>query len=274
MGWNGSGQKGAAPAQPKVTTKKPSPIRGLIAGGAAVVVLAVVAYFVFFSSSEKPQAEKSDKDRGRIKEVTPAAAPVYKEEAPDTNAVAAARNATREKLKKMTPDERWEYFVEQAKKTPLDLTPRSNMLYRTSTEQSMAVLFSKRLGDSPPKLPSIPLREQAHFAEILIADNPILPTDTEAQKAIKEQISLVKNELKNYIREGGDVEGFFSYYQGQLEQAHGEWMDAQKSFFKVAKEDPEIAGEYLSQVNERLTKKGIKPLLVPPQMKEKLGLAD
>ena len=74
MGWNGSGQKGTAPAQPKVTTKKPSPVRGLIAGG-VVVVLAVLAYFAFFSGSEKPQTEKSTKERGRIKEVTPAAAP-------------------------------------------------------------------------------------------------------------------------------------------------------------------------------------------------------
>ena len=77
MGWNGSGQKGATPVQPKVTAKKPSPIRGLIAGG-AVVALAVVAYFVFFSGGEKPEGEKAAKERGRIKEVTPAAAPTNK----------------------------------------------------------------------------------------------------------------------------------------------------------------------------------------------------
>ena len=80
MGWNGSGQKGAAPVQPKVTTKKPSPIRGLVAGG-LVIVLAAVAYFAFFSGSEKPQKERTaEKERGRIKEVTPAAAPKAAEE--------------------------------------------------------------------------------------------------------------------------------------------------------------------------------------------------
>ena len=86
MGWNGSGG-GSAPVEPKVTyppseasfakqsgyrgAKKPSPIRGLIAGG-LVCVLAVGAYFAFFSGDEKPQDENADKGRGRIKEVAPA----------------------------------------------------------------------------------------------------------------------------------------------------------------------------------------------------------
>ena len=78
MGWNGSGG-GSTPVKPKVTAKKPSPIRGLIAGG-AVVVLAAVAYFAFFSGSEKPQNDEVGKKPAKIKEVTPAAAPKAVEE--------------------------------------------------------------------------------------------------------------------------------------------------------------------------------------------------
>ena len=74
MGWNGSDRKGTAPAQPKVTAKKPSPIRGLIAG-LVVVLAAAVCYFAFFSKSEKPAAKKAEKKPTAIKEVAPAAAP-------------------------------------------------------------------------------------------------------------------------------------------------------------------------------------------------------
>jgi hypothetical protein len=57
--------------KPKVSAKKPSPIRGLVAG--AVLVAAVIwAYFAFFAGSERPKTERIEKDRGRIKEVKPA----------------------------------------------------------------------------------------------------------------------------------------------------------------------------------------------------------
>lgn len=269
-GWNGSDRKGAAPVQPKATAKKPSPIRGLIAGG-AVVVLAAVAYFVFFSGSEKPQKVEAEKTASRIKEVKPAAAPVYKEEAPDTNAIAAARRAKQERIKKMSPDERWNYFLEQAKKMPLDLTPRTNQIFRTSTEQMMAMVFGTKLGDPPPRLPNIPLREQVHFAEILIADNPIAETDSEKVKQTKETLAAAKKELMKFIKEGGDADQFFDYYRGELQQARDEWLETQKSVFKVIKDDPDIAEVYINEVNDRLSQKGIKPVMVPPKLKEKLG---
>lgn len=73
MGWNGSGG-GSTPVKPKVTAKKPSPVRGLVAG--AVLVAAVIGcYFAFFSGSEKPQKALEQKRSTRIKEVAPAAAP-------------------------------------------------------------------------------------------------------------------------------------------------------------------------------------------------------
>ena len=68
MSWNGSGQKGVAPAKPKVAAKKPSPVRGVIAG--LVVVAAVcVAYFAFFSGNEKvpEKVEKKPKSVAKRK---------------------------------------------------------------------------------------------------------------------------------------------------------------------------------------------------------------
>lgn len=98
MSWNGSGQRGnSAPIQPKAA-KKPSPIRGLVAGG-LVCVLAVGAHFVFFAGSERPQAEKVEEDRGRIKEVTPAAAKKQEGVKPSGKSAAAVAKTFNEQVK-------------------------------------------------------------------------------------------------------------------------------------------------------------------------------
>ena len=89
MGWNGSDRRGnSTPVKPKGKyppseasfakqsgyrgAKKPSPIRGLVAG-VLVCVLAVGAYLVFFAGSENSKTERVEKESGRIKEVRPAA---------------------------------------------------------------------------------------------------------------------------------------------------------------------------------------------------------
>ena len=62
-GWNGSGMGGnSTPQKPKVAAKKPSPIRGLVAG--AVLVAAVIGCcFAFFSGSDAPSQEAKASSR-------------------------------------------------------------------------------------------------------------------------------------------------------------------------------------------------------------------
>lgn len=74
MSWNGSGPANRIPEQPKAKARKPSPVRGLVAG-ACVVILAAVAYFAFFTGSESPKKTERVKRPDRTKEVKPAAAP-------------------------------------------------------------------------------------------------------------------------------------------------------------------------------------------------------
>lgn len=269
MSWNkpSSDSQSAARKAPKAS---PSLVRGVVAG-LVVAVLGIAAFFVFNGKSAKPKVEKPVKKPAQIEEVKPAAAPktVVK---PVEDKARVARESMAEKIKKMTPDERWQYFLEQAKKQPLDLTPRSNQVYRTSTEQMLAMVFGTRLGDKPPHLPNnLPLREQAHFAEVLIADNPILDTDSEKTRQAKENIAAAKKELIKFIKDGGEAGQFFDYYRGELEQAHGEWLETQKSVFKVIKDDPDIAEAYINEVNDRLGSKGIKPVVIPPKFRERLG---
>lgn len=89
MGWNGSGG-GSTPVKPRVTAKKPSPVRGVIAG-LVVVAVVCVAYFAFFSGNEGNEKvpEKVEKKPTAIKEVKPAAAP--------TNRVAEVKKPSKPK---------------------------------------------------------------------------------------------------------------------------------------------------------------------------------
>ena len=150
MSWNGSGQRGnSAPIQPKAK-KKPSPIRGLVAGG-LVCVLAVGAHFVFFAGSEKPQAEKVEKDRGRIKEVTPAAAKKQEGVKPSGKSAAAVAKTFNEQVKE---------FIKKSPGTnkitwiiaPLDPDDPDNAL-RQGITQELGSLLSVEPGEEMPPFP-------------------------------------------------------------------------------------------------------------------------
>ena len=270
MGWNGS-EGTAAPQKPKVTANKPSPVRGIVAG-LVVVAVVCVAYFVFFSGSEKPQTVKVEKDRGRIKEVTPAPAPKPKAEEPQEDPAEAAKRARREKLKAMTPDERLAFLFEEAKKREIPYDKATNQIFATGTEQVMSWVFTTEPGDIPPILPQIPMFDEAHMAEILISKNPPKEGDSEEVKAIKQTVEYAKEELIKYIKAGGEPQEFLKYYHDQLRQAHMEFQESRQSVFKVCREDPELALDYCAKVNERLAQKGIKPVKIPKPLAERNGI--
>ena len=275
MSGNNSGWNRPASNQPTAGRSAKSGVRSakkVLCALCLVLCAALgICVWLFSGGDDKPAPSAQHQAPSTIKEVAPAAAPVYKEE-PKVDDEAAKRKARAEKLKKMTPDERWEFLLEEAKKKPLDLTPTTNQTFKTGTEQVMSWIFTTKLGNLPPPLPQTSLFDIAHLAEILIADNPILETDNEKQREAKEIVMEAKKELREYIKQGGDIDQFLEYYRGQLVQAHSEWQESQKSVMKVIREDPDIAGEYIREVNERLAKKGIKPVMIPPPLAEKAGI--
>ena len=150
-GWNGSDRRGVStPVQPKVTAKKPSPIRGLIAGG-LVCVLAVGAYFAFFAGSEKPKTEQIEKESGRIKEVKPAAAKKLEGDKPAGKSAAAVAKTFNEQVKE---------FIKKSPGTnkitwivaPLDPDDPDNAL-RQGITQELGSLLSVEPGEEMPPFP-------------------------------------------------------------------------------------------------------------------------
>lgn len=278
-GWNGSGQRGdSAPIKPKVTPKKPSPIRGIVAGG-LVCVLAVGAYFAFFSGGEKPQAEKTTKERARIKAVTPAAASVYKEEPKepekpiwerpmpsglDEDSQAAWKRKMAYEKKRAT-DKRLQKFLENMK------TPKST--FKTGTEQVLDWIFTTRVGDvPPPPLPPVPLFELNHIDEILDSVNEIGKDDSEETIARKKIVDEVKKELKEYVKSGGNVEDFMKHYRDELVEAWHQKSMVASEINKVIKEgDAEIAVPFIEKANKMLEDKGIEPVQLSEDQKDALA---
>ena len=238
-----------------------------------LAALGVGAYFLF-SGGEKPQNAVAQKKPSVIMEVTPAPAP--------TNVVVAAEDpqedpekaALRAKLKGMTPQERMDYLFERMKNTPIDFAAKTNRPFATGVEQVISSIFMTRLGDLPPPTPGIPIRDELHLAEILIANNPALEGDSERVKEAKAVVEAAKKELRQYIKEGGDIKDFLEYYRGQLVQANMEWRESQKSVMRVIREDPGIAVDYVKAVNKRLAEKGIKPIMLNSRAKDKIGWTD
>ena len=218
--------------------------------------------------------EEPTRSTALAKEVKPAAAP---KPVPVEEVVPPQENpnkALRQELAKMTKEERMDYAFKEMQNRKIPLEPKTNRIFRTGIEASMARIFMTQLGDPPPPpfTTVVPLRDEAHLAEILIAHNPVLETDTEAQKASKEMVALAKKEMMDYIKNGGNPEDFLKYYHGKLKEAFEFRRESMKSLIQVSRDDPSITAEYLDRLNKELADKGIKQIELNEKQRKRLGL--
>ena len=220
-----------------------------------------------------PVPEEPKKPSALAKEVTPAAAP---EPIAETNAAPVENplKALRKEIAKLPLEERKRLAFEEMQNRKIPLAPKTNRIFRTGIEASMARIFMTQLGDPPPPpfTTVVPLRDEAHLAEILIAHNPILETDTEAQKASKEMVALAKKEMMEFVKNGGNPEDFLKYYHGKLKEAFEFRRESMKSLIQVSRDDPSITAEYLDRLNKELADKGIKQIELNEKQRKRLGL--
>ena len=264
-GWNGSDRKGAAPAQPKVTAKKPSPVRGTVAG-AVVVVLALVAYFVFFSGTDKPQAEKSDKERGRIREVAPAAAPkaktnevvkvekIKKPSIPtyiDSNGVKRYRGGLR------VNEGKSEVTIDIAKFHQPDI-------FKNYAESQIAFLITTEPGE-----PIFGEYDYGHPRFRKELENALInkieesEDDTEEDRKLKQAVTDVKAELRQALKRGEDISQILADTRHELQrlgQFQRDMEDQVREMSKNAEVSNEDLEDYVAAANKMLAEKGIAPL--------------
>lgn len=269
-GWNRpSGDVKPAPK------KNPTAIRGALAGIAVVILAATAAYFIIFRGNETRQDDASKKERGRIKEVTPAPTPKAVKVEPTNEVVKVKRKPTPEEQKKLRPgDEGFDpaahpfVLIPKKKKEPVVLP------YRNATEQALAWIANCQPGDPPLPLIPIPEAEMKRFTEILLDKNEVQEGDSEQTVEQRRIIEYAKSEMRQYIKNGGDPMSFMKYYHDQLEHQCMVYREAQNSVMEMLRtsDNDDIAAEYIKKVNARLASEGIKQVILSKKKLERHGL--
>ena len=266
MSWN----KPSSVPQPPPKKSAPSSLkRGLLAGLLVVALGALGLYL--FSSGEATSSSLQKKDRGLIKEVTPAAAPKAKPEA------VKKRVITPEEQRKLCPgDEGWDPAAHPFVLVPTnrreEVVEDKHPVVRNATEQILHWICSVQPGDAPALCPDLPAMELENLNRILDQPADYQYDESMDRLEAKRAIETARKELKDYVAKGGDPHEFFRYYHMQLMNMFHERSLAQQSVVNVIKEDPEIAREYVEKVNARLAEKGIKPVSLSPKMRKRLGM--
>ena len=253
MGWNGSDRRGnSTPVQPKAAAKKPSPVRGIVAG-LVVVILALAGAWYFLGDSLTSAAPKAKKTK-TIKEVKPI------KNSMKTNAVEriAKPKTVEDVMQNLETIPKPEIPKKQL--SPEEWDRLTNRTFKTGTEQLMSWVFSTMPGDMPIPIPPISEEDRRDITSILISKNPMKEGDSEMTAFCKEQVDLAKKEMAKYIGDGGDPDGFLQYYFQELKLAFDKRNDAVEQLRETNEEDPEIAQQLLEQINKKFEEDGIRTI--------------
>ena len=249
-GWNRS------TSTPKPAPKKPSALRGVVAG--LVVVVLALAGAWYFLRGDSSVAERQGKDRGLIKEATPTKAPTPSAKPPTTKKMRVKPKTLEDALANVSERMRPLEIKKAAK--PINLDGYTNRVFNSTTEQMMSWIFTTRVGEMPLPMPGIPDDERKNLAAILISKNEIKPEDSEGLALAKESVDQAKKEMIEYIKQGGDPEEFLDYYNKELERIYLYRCDARSEYVKLQEEDPELAEAFRDKVNQGLAEKGATPI--------------
>ena len=272
MSGNNSGWNRPASNQPTVKkggAKAPSKVKGVVAGLVTVCALGALCLWFFSGGDDAPKA-KAEKERGRIKEVTPAAAP--------TNKVVEATAKPKKKEMPTHRDERGILRYETGQRAPDPTRPRRPPLTSAMTERRIFKYASERfiadLVDSIPGekrffTPDYYDLEDDFLAslkeEIVINDD-----DMQCDKEIKQAMIEVRADLKKRMDAGEKLGDILTEASKELQRL-GEYSDQLQEEVRRAIKDGNLSknGEPFSEndikdlvgaANKMLEEKGCNPI--------------
>lgn len=268
MGWNGSGQKSPAPVQPKVTAKKPTPVRGLVAG-VVVVVLAIGAYFAFFAGGERPLIDVTEKKPAKIKEVKHAPVPKTAVAKPVTNLeehigkdgkpLQKIGNKWGKRLSAVTNrngyvTEEWE--LENGKHLENFISPPP--VFDNAADQILALIASVKPGADMPPLPAMGAEMDAAFANAVATPIKINESDSEEVKELKQRVMETRRQMAELIGEGKSFSQIVAEHQDLVQFSSTERTKAIREIQSyIAEGDEESARLYRDKINAAFESMGI-----------------
>ena len=220
-GWNGSDRRGgSAPVQPKVAAKKPSSMRGILAGG-LVVVLAAIAYFVFFSGGDNTQnldaAKGATKTKGERESRSRRAAAVIPAPAVvpgvgSTGGMDAVSSAPQ-------PDAAPRGFIARV--------GRRTSLFSMPAEGQINGIVNTELGDNYYDY-DVPENFEEEFKQSLTNKIVIYDDDSPDVVERKQRVMTAKEELRAAMERGEDIVAVMKDAKAQMKKKFEDYIEIEK----------------------------------------------
>ena len=268
-GWNGSGMGGnSTPVKPKVTAKKPSPVRGIVAGG-LIMVLAAGAYFAFFSGSDKPQKEVVEKRPTKIKQVAPASAPKAAVAKPVTN-LEVHIGKDGKPLQKV--GNKWGTMLSATTNQDGNIseqwvledgTTLKNIrfpppIFDNAADQVLGLIASVQPGADMPPLPAMGAEMDQAFANAVATPIKINETDSDEVKELKSRVIETRRQMAELIGEGKTFSQIVAEHQDLMQFNTTERTKAIREIQAIIAEgDEEGARNYRDKMNAAFETMGI-----------------
>lgn len=275
MAWNQSTGEATKP-----TPKKPSAMRGVIAG--VVVVAAAVAVAIYFMSRKSAHVEvvELEINPGLIKEVKPTVA--------TTNALATSTPAPAPEPAEPKPL-KWlghnvvkftaqtneaagiivESYVTDDGKLHKHIIERDDQPFDNVADQTIAMAISTPPGKIMPALPLYPGFER-DFEEAMKKPVEFKDDDTPEVRQLKEQVAATRESVKQMLAEGQTIREILTEHQkiwNENAELHAKY---QRELSEIVRSgDMESARKYELKMNVALQQMGIPQIRIPDLNKRK-----
>lgn len=279
----GNRRASTAPASTAGGVRASGVIKGAIAG-VLVVAIAIAVYLFVFPS--KPAPVKTPKEPPKKVEQVRKTVPEKNPPVKRAEKIAASKNApvVVEKPKtpwsniytnsrgeevrvekdgtKVTMFKAWQRKKEEAKLHPV------KRVFRHETEAYMALFLNPAQAVPPP--PDNYTNEQV--AQMLADKIEILPDDTEDEVRQKEGVKQFKEELREYIKQGGTFNGYLGELEKRQNMEAGKMFEARKMISEaIEKGNMEEAKELYDAINKHFAEQSMPPVNVAPKYRKLLN---
>ena len=265
MAWNKPSTENQQQKQP--SAKAPSVMKGLFAG-LVVVVLGAICVWMFSDGGEK--AASTRKERGRIKDVRPAAAREA-DAASRTNAASLASVSNAPSAKPMTPEEKRQWDREHpafTNKLSRWNTSRANRIFENSVDRRLGALLDLRPGEMLVGDSELLFRPDFAKQFLKSIETPIIVTkdDSPEDAALKRAVIETKKELKDHLDAGDDIRALMIKTRKDMQNLALYRKDLENEVKKIAADRAMTEDEVnviLKKANTMLEERGAEPISMP-----------
>ena len=131
-------------------------------------------------------------------------------------------------------------------------------IFKSGGEQLLSWICETEPGDMPMPMPRLEGEDLQNVALMLVEKNEPLETDSEEIAAVKENLKAAKEEMRKFIKAGGDPNDFLQYHNDQLIRCFEFRNEALQQVAELYEEDKSLARDFLKKLNERFDSEGIK----------------